>query len=62
MATLLHHIQPRMHKSIVEAEYRIEKRVAQHMEWKIQAVHQRLDAFKLRFLACQAPTIYLTIV
>ena len=47
MATLLHHIQPLMQKSIAEVEDRIEKKVAQQKERKIQAVHQSLDAFEL---------------
>ena len=60
MSTLLHHIQTWMQKSIAEAEDRIDKRVAQQTERKIQAVHQRLDEFELRVLACPAPTIDLT--
>lgn len=60
MATLLHHIQPLMQKSIVEDEDRIEKKVAQHTERKIQAAHQRLDAFEFRVLTRPAPTIDLT--
>ena len=60
MDTLLHHIHPWMQKSIAEAEDRIDKRVAQQMERKIQAVNQRLDAFELRVLTRPAPTIDLT--
>ncbi|XP_027768212.1 uncharacterized protein LOC114074437 [Solanum pennellii] len=60
MATLLHHIQPWMQRSIAEAEEQIEKKVAQQMERRIQAVHQRLDAFELKVLACPAVTIDLT--
>ena len=48
MATLLHHIHPWMQRSIVEAEERLERKMAQYTERK---VHQRLDAFELRFLA-----------
>lgn len=60
MATLLYHIKPLMQKSINEAEDRIQKKVAQQTEWKIQAAHQHHDAFELRVLARPAPTIYLT--
>lgn len=48
-----------MHKSIAEAEDQIEKKVAQQIERRIQAVHQILDALKLRVLTCLAPTNYL---
>ena len=51
MASLLHHIQPWMQRSISEAEERLERKMAQHTEWKITEVHQRLDAFELRMLA-----------
>ena len=51
MATLLHHIQPWMQKSIAEAEERLEWRMIQHKERKITEVHQRLEAFELRVLA-----------
>ena len=51
-----------MQKSIAEAEDWIDKKVAQQTERIIQAVHQRLDIFELRFLARPAPTIdFLTI-
>uniref|UniRef100_M1DUE6 Integrase core domain containing protein n=1 Tax=Solanum tuberosum TaxID=4113 RepID=M1DUE6_SOLTU len=56
MATLLHHIQPWMQKSIVESEARIEKIVAKQTKQQIQAVHKRLDAFELRVLVSQPPT------
>ena len=60
IATLLHHIQPWMQKSIVEVEDRVEKNIALQMERKIQAVHQRLNAFQFRVLAWPSPTIDLT--
>ena len=62
MDILMHHIQPWMKKSIAQAEDRIEEKVFQQMEWKIQAIHQRLDVFEQRVLARPAPTIYLTTV
>lgn len=45
-----------MQKSIDEAEDWIEKRIAQHNERQILAVHQRLDAFELRILVRPAHT------
>lgn len=45
IATFLWHIKPWMQKSIAEVEEKIEKKVAQQIEIKIRAVHQRLDAF-----------------
>ena len=57
MATLLHHIQPWMQRSIAEAEERLERRMVQHTERKIAEVHQRLDAFELRVLARPAPQV-----
>ena len=57
MATLLHHIQPWMQRSIAEAEERLEHKQAQHTERKIAEVHQRLDAFELRVLALPAPLV-----
>ena len=53
MATLLHHIQPWMQKSITESEERLERKMVQYTERKIAEVHQRLDAFELRVLAWQ---------
>ena len=53
MATLLHHIQPWMQKSITESEGRMERK----MQWKIAEVHQRLDAFELRVLARPASSV-----
>ena len=57
MATLLHHIQPWMQRSIAEAEERLERRMVQHTEQKIAEVHQRLDAFELRVLARPSPPV-----
>ena len=53
MATLLHHIQPWMQKSITESEARMERK----MQRKIAEVHQCLDAFELRVLARPAPPV-----
>ena len=47
MATLLHHIQPWMQRSIAEAKERLERRMVQHTEQKIVEVNQCLDAFEL---------------
>ena len=60
MATLLHHIQPWMQRYIAKDENRIEKKVAQQMERRIQAFHQCLNVFGLRVLAHLAVTINLT--
>ena len=57
MATLLHHIQPWMQRSIAEAEEILERRIVQHTERKIAEVHQRLDAFELRVLSRPAPQV-----
>ena len=51
MVTLLHHIQPWMQKSITESEERLERKMVQYTERKIDEVHQRLDAFDLWVLA-----------
>ena len=53
MATLLHHIQPWMEKSIAESEAPMERQ----MQRKIAEVNQRLDAFELRVLARPAPLV-----
>ena len=53
MATLLHHIQPWMQKSIAESEAPMERQ----MQRKIAEVNQRLDAFELRVLARPAPLV-----
>ena len=50
MATLLHHIQPWMQKSIAESEARMEHRIEGMMDQKVQAINKRLDAFELRVL------------
>ncbi|KAK4724067.1 hypothetical protein R3W88_026846 [Solanum pinnatisectum] len=52
MATLLQHVKPWMQRSIGDSEARMETM----MDWKVQAIHKRLDAFKLRVLARPAPT------
>ena len=57
MATLLHHIQPLMQRSITGAEERLERRMVQHIERKIAEVHQRLNAFELQVLAHPAPPV-----
>ena len=57
MATLLHHIQPWMQKSITESEERLERKMQQFIERKIAEVNQRLDAFELRVLARPAPPV-----
>ena len=53
MATLLHHIQPWMQKSIAESKAPMERQ----MQRKIAEVNQRLDAFELRVLARSAPPV-----
>ena len=58
MATLLHHIQPWMQRSITESEERLERKMMQFTERKIAAVNQRLDAFELRVLARPSPLVY----
>lgn len=60
MDTLLHHIQPSIQKSIVEAKDLIEKRRDHVRERNIQEVHQLLDAFEQRVLTSPAPSIDLT--
>ena len=55
MATLLHHIQPWIHRSIAKVEERLERNIAQHINRKIAEVHQLVEAFELRVLARQVP-------
>ena len=57
MATLPHHIQPWMQRSITEAEEHLERKMVQHTERKIAEVHQRLDAFELRMFVQPAPPV-----
>ena len=57
MATLLHHNQPWMQKSITESEAHLERKMQQFTERKIAEVNQRLDAFELRVLARPAPSV-----
>uniref|UniRef100_M1DNC9 Integrase core domain containing protein n=1 Tax=Solanum tuberosum TaxID=4113 RepID=M1DNC9_SOLTU len=56
MATLLHHVKPRMQKSIAEPEARMEKRMVTMMDQKVQVIHKCLDAFELRVLERPAHT------
>ena len=51
MATLMHHIQPWLQKSITESEERLERKIVQFTERKIVEGNQRLDAFEMRVLA-----------
>ena len=62
MATLLHHIQPWMQRSIAEAEGHLERRMVRHAELNIAEVHQCLDAFELRVLARPAPQVDVSIL
>ena len=57
MATLLHHIQPWMQKSITESEEHLERKMVQFTERKIAEVNMRLDAFELRVLARPSPPV-----
>ena len=57
MATLLHHIQPWMQKSITESEECLERKMVLYTERKIAEVHQRLDIFELWVLARPAPPL-----
>ena len=57
MATLVHHIQPWMQRSITKAEERFERRMVQHTKRMIAEVHQHLDVFELRVLARPAPPV-----
>uniref|UniRef100_M1DAM2 Integrase core domain containing protein n=1 Tax=Solanum tuberosum TaxID=4113 RepID=M1DAM2_SOLTU len=60
IATLLHHIQPWMQKSITESEARMERRMEGMMDQKVQTVNKRLDAFELCILERSAPAIDLS--
>ena len=57
MATLLHHIQPWMQKSITESEERLERKMVHFTERKIAEVNQLLDDFELWVLARPAPLV-----
>ena len=57
MATLLHHTQWWMQKSITESAEPLERKMMQFKERKIAEVNQRLDAFELRMLARPAPPV-----
>uniref|UniRef100_M1DVB3 Integrase core domain containing protein n=1 Tax=Solanum tuberosum TaxID=4113 RepID=M1DVB3_SOLTU len=60
MATVLHHIQPWMQKSIAVSVVRMERRMEGMMDRKVQAVNKCLDAFELRVLERSAPAIDLS--
>lgn len=60
MATLFRQKNPWMEKSNLEAEERVERKVAQNTKQKIEAVHKRLVAFEMRVLALPSPTVDLT--
>ncbi|KAG5590369.1 hypothetical protein H5410_040883 [Solanum commersonii] len=60
MATLLHHIQPWMQKLIAKSEARVERRMEDMIDRKVQAVNNRLDAFELRVLERPTPAIDLS--
>ena len=57
MATLLHHIQLWMQRSITESEESLERKMMQFTERKIVEVNQHLDAFELRVLARPVPPV-----
>ena len=57
MATLLHHIQPWLQRSIAEAEERLECKIVQHIERKIAEVYERWDVFELRVITRPAPQV-----
>uniref|UniRef100_M1DBP6 Integrase core domain containing protein n=1 Tax=Solanum tuberosum TaxID=4113 RepID=M1DBP6_SOLTU len=57
MATLLQHVRPWMKRDIAEYEARVEQQMEHMMDQQVQAVHQCLDAFKLRVLERTSPTI-----
>ena len=46
-----------MQKSITESEERLERKMVQYTERKIDEVHQCLDAFELRVLALPSPPV-----
>ena len=57
MATLLHHFQSCMQKSITGSEERLERKMVQFTERKIIDVNQLLNAFELRMLARPVPPV-----
>uniref|UniRef100_M1DKX6 Integrase core domain containing protein n=1 Tax=Solanum tuberosum TaxID=4113 RepID=M1DKX6_SOLTU len=60
LASLLQLIRPWMKWVIDESATRVEQRMEQMMDRKVQVVHQRLDAFELRVLERPAPTTYVS--
>ncbi|KAG5596525.1 hypothetical protein H5410_037757, partial [Solanum commersonii] len=52
--------RPWMQKSITESEARVERRMEDMMDRKVQAINNRLDAFELRVLERPAPAIDLS--
>ena len=46
-----------MQRSIAEAEEHLEGRMVQHIERKMDEIHQRLDTFELRVLAQPGPQV-----
>uniref|UniRef100_M1DYJ7 Integrase core domain containing protein n=1 Tax=Solanum tuberosum TaxID=4113 RepID=M1DYJ7_SOLTU len=60
MATLLHHIQPWMQRSIAKSEARMERRMEGMMDRTVQAINKHLDSFELRVLERSAPAIDLS--
>ena len=57
MATLMHHIQLWMQRSIVEVEECLDCKMVQHTERKIAESHQRLETFESRVVAQPAPQV-----
>lgn len=56
MATLLHHVQPWMQKSIAESERRMEAMIDQ----KFDVVNKRLDSFEVRVQEQLSSTTYMS--
>ncbi|KAK4727051.1 hypothetical protein R3W88_031968 [Solanum pinnatisectum] len=56
MATLLQHVRPWMKRAIEESATRVKQQMEQMMDYKVQAIHQHLDAFELRVLERPIPT------
>uniref|UniRef100_M1DFF3 Integrase core domain containing protein n=1 Tax=Solanum tuberosum TaxID=4113 RepID=M1DFF3_SOLTU len=60
MATLLQHVRPWMQRAIAEFEARVEQRMENMMDQKVQVIHQRLDSFELRVIERSALTVDVT--